>query len=554
MKLTLFEPSSLAVALASPVIGHAQAMDMKGMEMKHMPMKKGNGKVGETHNCKSTVKSVDAKKGTVSLSHDPIQSMNWPAMTMTFKAKDKAMLDREGEARREGGVQLRAVWKGLRHHEPNSLLETSNMRKKFVVASAVSIACVTTAALAQQSVESTAPAADAGAPSWPVSGIWMPADAKDLGKLTGQEWLTGVKVRGWVDGYYVSNRNHPSRSTVDANQGASIVKGKNISVEGRTFDVQDQRPSLSLAEIEIEKIPELGGFGFKLDIAAGETQNVILGTISGALGQHATHAQVNGLGRNIQHASVSYIAPVGKGLRIDVGKFVTHIGGETIETVKNWNYSHSFFYTYAIPFQDTGARFNYNWSDTLYTELYILNGWNVNSDNNSGKTWGPSVGWTALPWLSVVANYLTGPEQNNNSSNQRHLFDTQVTFGPFNDRWTFMVNYDHGTEERVPPFNTTDAKWSGTTFYARYKINDTFEPSLRIENYRDPNGFTTGAAQKLRGYTLTLNTRVPVGKTMIMIRPEIRYDRSDANFFSTGGAFQSGRNQTTVGVGLSAMF
>ncbi len=382
----------------------------------------------------------------------------------------------------------------------------------------------------------------------------MPADAKDLGKLTGQGWLSGVKVRGWVDGYYVSNRNHPSRAVVVANQRASVVKGKNISVEGRTFDVQDRRLSHSLAEVEIEKIPELGGFGFKLDLAAGETQNVIVDTIRGALGPTATNGQVSGPGRNIQHASVSYLAPIGSGLRIDFGKLVTHIGGETIETVKNWNYSHAFFYTYAIPFQDTGARFNYNWSDTLYTELYVLNGWNVNRDNNSGKTWGPSVGWTPVKWLSIVANYLTGPEQNNNTSNKRNLFDTQVTLGPFNERWTFMINYDRATERRVPPTNTSDAKWSGTTLNARYKVNDTFEPSLRIEDYRDPNGFTTGVAQKLRGYTFTLNTRLPVEKTMVMIRPEIRYDRSDANFFSKGSAFQSVRNQITIGVGLSAMF
>ena len=39
-----------------------------------------------------TVRAVDLKQGTVRLSHDPIRSLNWPAMTMTFKAKDKAML------------------------------------------------------------------------------------------------------------------------------------------------------------------------------------------------------------------------------------------------------------------------------------------------------------------------------------------------------------------------------------------------------------------------------------------------------------------------------
>jgi Cu/Ag efflux protein CusF len=36
--------------------------------------------------------SVDEHAGTVKLSHDPIKSLNWPKMTMDFKAHDPAML------------------------------------------------------------------------------------------------------------------------------------------------------------------------------------------------------------------------------------------------------------------------------------------------------------------------------------------------------------------------------------------------------------------------------------------------------------------------------
>lgn len=74
MKRNLFACLLLVTALASPAVAHAQS--------------------GETHNGKGIVKSVDARSGTVSLAHDSIQSMNWPAMTMTFKAKDKAMLEK----------------------------------------------------------------------------------------------------------------------------------------------------------------------------------------------------------------------------------------------------------------------------------------------------------------------------------------------------------------------------------------------------------------------------------------------------------------------------
>ena len=38
------------------------------------------------------VKKVDAKAGTVTIDHDPIKALNWPAMTMPFKVADKALL------------------------------------------------------------------------------------------------------------------------------------------------------------------------------------------------------------------------------------------------------------------------------------------------------------------------------------------------------------------------------------------------------------------------------------------------------------------------------
>jgi len=47
-----------------------------------------------THQATGVVKSVDAAKGAVMLAHDPVKSLNWPAMTMPFTVKDKALLDK----------------------------------------------------------------------------------------------------------------------------------------------------------------------------------------------------------------------------------------------------------------------------------------------------------------------------------------------------------------------------------------------------------------------------------------------------------------------------
>ena len=45
-----------------------------------------------THKATGVVKSVDAKNSTVVLAHEPVASMKWPAMTMTFKADDPKLV------------------------------------------------------------------------------------------------------------------------------------------------------------------------------------------------------------------------------------------------------------------------------------------------------------------------------------------------------------------------------------------------------------------------------------------------------------------------------
>lgn len=44
------------------------------------------------HRTTGMVKSVDAARGTVSIAHEPVESLKWPAMTMTFKAQDRKAL------------------------------------------------------------------------------------------------------------------------------------------------------------------------------------------------------------------------------------------------------------------------------------------------------------------------------------------------------------------------------------------------------------------------------------------------------------------------------
>jgi len=64
--------------------------DKKGMEMKGMGADKKSE--AKSHKGVGTVKKVDAAAGTVTIAHGPIPTMKWPAMSMTFTVKDKALL------------------------------------------------------------------------------------------------------------------------------------------------------------------------------------------------------------------------------------------------------------------------------------------------------------------------------------------------------------------------------------------------------------------------------------------------------------------------------
>jgi Cu(I)/Ag(I) efflux system protein CusF len=85
--------SSLLVALTASAVAIAQSGEMKGMDMTNNQAQ-GTSKNGTVHRTSAVVKAVDSAKGTVTLAHEAVKSLKWPAMTMSFSVKDKTLLDK----------------------------------------------------------------------------------------------------------------------------------------------------------------------------------------------------------------------------------------------------------------------------------------------------------------------------------------------------------------------------------------------------------------------------------------------------------------------------
>ncbi len=89
---SIFHAQPAEAGQRDPMMMADAGMDMNGMDMKNMNM---NGMKMKTapviHRGSGTVQKIDAAKEMVTLAHGPIASLNWPAMTMSFKLKDAAL-------------------------------------------------------------------------------------------------------------------------------------------------------------------------------------------------------------------------------------------------------------------------------------------------------------------------------------------------------------------------------------------------------------------------------------------------------------------------------
>ena len=363
-----------------------------------------------------------------------------------------------------------------------------------------------------------------------------------LGSILGPTTLSG-----FVDAYYGYNSNHP----------ASLVNGT------QPFTPFNNQFGLNMIELVMAKAPSTDSrTGYDVALGFGQAMNVV----------NSSEPRAGlGFAQYLKEAYFSYLAPVGKGLQIDVGKFVTPAGAEVIESNANWNYSRSVLFYYAIPFFHYGARAKYAFNDKVALTGYLVNGWNNIVDNNSGKTAGFTLSWNPNKKFGIAQTYLAGPElapslalgstvdPAGSNKSFRQLWDTVITLAP-TAKLTFMINGDYGRGDRyVSPVTagmTSPVNWYGAAGYVKYAINSKYTLAGRYEYFNDPQGFMTGLGpaagigQHWQEGTFTFERDIA---SHIISRLEYRHDETSQPFFAKGASALS-KGQDTASLGLIFSF
>lgn len=321
----------------------------------------------------------------------------------------------------------------------------------------------------------------------------------------------------------------------------------------RAFDYDHNSIRVDGAELVVQKpVANRGDWGFRVDVAFGAVANI--GAARGLFRDPATGKAGD---IDLQQVFASYIIPVGHGLRLDVGKFVTPVGAEFIDGYDGYNdnFSRSLLFAYAIPFTHTGLKLSYSFDDYFSAMVMVINGWDNVVDNNAAKSFG--VALTINPWskLTMYVNYIGGPERDGDNADFRHLVDFGAVLKA-SKRLTVTVNADWGLDSNAiapvpaaamiptgsmpmpavdagdtnaavsgPPHN---AQWVGVAAYLRAQLTTRFALIGRGELFWDLDGYRTGTAQRVIEGTLTPEVRVTDG---LLFRGEFRIDGSDHSVF-----------------------
>ena len=333
------------------------------------------------------------------------------------------------------------------------------------------------------------------------------------------EWARDIRPFAYVESSYVFNATGAGRG------GTNELRLYDYD-EGFTFNAA----SFSLKRDPSE--PHPFGFGVTLTAGLDSQKNHSLGIFRSREDQFPFR---NTSTFDVLEAYVSARVPLGRGLTVSGGKFVSLLGYENPEGPLNLNWSRGYLYTFAGPTTVTGGFVSYTFLGWLTVGIGVVTGSDTTADNNSTPSGTGEVAVELPNGFSSVLGWLAGPEQDHQDTHTRYVLDLVLSYTGFG-RATFAFEATYGYEDHeaflasLGTRRNTNAAWWGWALYGAYDWTPRIRTALRQEYFQDTDGARTGFGSMLRlsSTTLTADYRVWKG---LEVRLEYRHDAADEKVF-----------------------
>ena len=345
----------------------------------------------------------------------------------------------------------------------------------------------------------------------------------------------GLRFYGYLEGSYTQNFNNPS----------------NHINELRIFDVNSNQFRPNLAQFVLEREAKAGGsgwdrLGFHVKFNAGRDSDFIGGV------NLSTWA-------DFQEFYAQYLAPVGHGLKIQVGQINSLVGYEVVESPYDANYSRSWLFGLGQPFTTRGARISYEFNKQVSLSVGAIGYINsARADTNFDPLVEYALAISPTEKVRLTVYGVAGPRDGPTGTPGGTLF----LAGGFvslhlSDRTSAVIESYYANQSNSSSISAgRNARWDGVAAYLIHDITKEWGVRLRGEIFEDASGMVTcqgtteyqpranvcfgatssapapAVAQTLWEFTGTLQYK-PFAS--LVTRLEYRYDKSNQNVFQVGG-------------------
>jgi hypothetical protein len=353
-------------------------------------------------------------------------------------------------------------------------------------------------------------------------------------------------VTGYVEGHYAYNFNKPSNG---------ITNWRWLDNRHNTFQL-----STAVVDFLATQGPVVAHVALQAGpVADGWYSDSVEGR-AGASGAAPVGAST---WKHIQQAYAGWKAPIGRGLMLQAGLFLTQVGIEGPAVKDNFNWSRSNLFL-VLPFYHAGVRATYEFTEQLSFMVMGYNGWNLATDNNAGKTVAGQLIFKVPERLTMSVLYMGGPERATGSPEGepwRHLLDAwaQLDLGSI---VSLALHGNAGFEQGA--FGTQ--QWRAAAAYVRLHPvgwlyiaarGDAFDETTPSNSAGQASSLFFPASD-VYSATGTLDFRPA---ETLSFRTEFRHDQaSNVMFFkgdstdAAGAQVENARQQDTLSFGLTAWF
>ncbi len=284
-------------------------------------------------------------------------------------------------------------------------------------------------------------------------------------------------------------------------------------------------------------------------------------------------------GLSIPQLYAEFFLPIHNGMTVKAGHFYSIMGYESVMAPQNFFYSRSLTTTYGEPTTFTGVIVSQQLTHGLSVHGGVTRGWDVWDASDSEASGIIGVQWDTCCESSIAFTLQTGKvaaTDDHTRTNYSLVFAQQL-----NPTWKYVIQHDLGTETNasyaINGDNViySDATWVSLVQYLECQWTPRCSFGMRFEWFQDDglsrilrfptNSVYANGVAKWTGrnfYDVSLGMKwKPL--EYLTIRPEVRWDWSDAKLTSTipgvpslPGVYDnfSSKNQCTASIDMILMF